>query len=402
MVTLGWHRTFLRLYFLFVIAWGCATWVAMRLKVFSSGLLVFDSLVTEPVTDYLVHQSIANELASLTPRQARVLGIVIQEYVKSAQPVGSATIAQNYDLGVSTATIRNDLAALEREGLLTHPHTSAGRVPTDAGYRYFVQHLLSDAELSIAERREIRIQFNQARQELDQWLRLSTSVLARTTQAAALATAPRTSVSRYKHLELVAIQGIKVLLILVLQEGAVKQQLLDLDQPMEQSELSRTSNELNDHLVGLSASAITEKYELLSPFARQVAMLVVDLISNIERQSSSTIYRDGLMQILEAPEFAEGDNVRRIVQVFEEQSVLEQVVDQYGDVDDIHVVISGDGRFTELRGISLVLARYGVMDHATGLLGVMGPRRMLYGRTMGAVRFVAALMSEMVEEIYSP
>jgi heat-inducible transcriptional repressor len=108
------------------------------------------------------------------------------------------------------------------------------------------------------------------------------------------------------------------------------------------------------------------------------------------------------MQILEAPEFAEGDNVRRIVQVFEEHSVLEQVVDQYGDVEDIHVVISGDGRFAELRDISLVLARYGVMDRATGLLGVMGPRRMLYGRTMSAVRFVAALMSEMVDEIYSP
>jgi heat-inducible transcriptional repressor len=343
-----------------------------------------------------------NQLSTLTPRQAKLLGIVIQEYVKTAQPVGSNAIAQDYDLGVSSATIRNDLATLEREGLLTHPHTSAGRVPTDMGYRYFVQHLLSDAELSTSERRDIRVQFSQARQELDQWLRLSTSVLARTTQSAALATAPRTSVSRFKHLELVAIHGIKVLLILVLQEGAVKQQLLDLDQPMEQAELSRTSNELNDLLVGLSASAISEKAGMLSPFAGQVALLVVELIANMDRQSSGQIYRDGLMQILDAPEFAEGDNARRIVQVFEEQSVLEQVVDQYGDTGDIHVVISGDGRFAELRDISLVLARYGVMDHATGLLGVMGPRRMLYGRTMGAVRFVAALMSEMVEEIYSP
>ena len=343
-----------------------------------------------------------SEPVSLTPRQAKLLGLVIQEYVKSAQPVASSVIAQHYDLGVSTATIRNDLAALEREGLLTHPHTSAGRVPTDVGYRYFVQHLLLDAELPTAERRDIRIQFSQARQELDQWLRLSTSVLARTTQAAALATAPRTSVSRFKHLELVAIHGIKVLLILVLQEGAVKQQLLDLDEPMEQAELSRTSNELNAQLMGLSASGIGEKVGVLTPFAAQVALLVVDLISSMDRQQSSQIYRDGLMQILDAPEFAEGDNVRRIVQVFEEQSVLEQVVDQYGDMEDIHVVISGDGRFAELRDITLVLSRYGVMDRATGLLGVMGPRRMLYGRTMGAVRFVAALMSEMVEEIYSP
>lgn len=342
------------------------------------------------------------EPSAITPRQATLLRIVIQKYVQSAQPVGSRTIAQEYDLGVSPATIRNDFAALERAGLLSHPHTSAGRVPSDAGYRYFVQHLMSDAELSSSERQMIRRQFSQARLELDQWLRLSTSVLARTTQAAALATAPRTTMSRYKHLELVAIQGIKVLLILVLQEGAVKQQLLDLDQPVEQSELSRTSNELNDRLAGLGAVAIAEQVNSLSLFARQVALLTVDLMTRIDRQLSSQIYRDGLAQILEAPEFAEGDNVRRIVQVFEEQSVLEQVVDQYSDVDDIHVVIAGDGRIAELRDISLVLARYGVTDHATGLLGVMGPRRMPYGRTMGVVRFVAALMSEMVEEIYSP
>lgn len=351
--------------------------------------------------DAIVNQP-ANQPNPLTPRQARLLGIVIQEYVQSAQPVGSQVIVQHYDLGVSSATIRNDLAVLEREGLLTHPHTSAGRVPTDVGYRYFVQHLLADAELTSSERRDIRIQFSQARQELDQWLRLSTSVLARTTQAAALATAPRTSASRFKHLELVAIHSNKVLLILVLQEGSVKQQLLDLDQPLEQAELSRTSNELNAQLVGLSASAIGEKYEALSPFAHEIALLVVELMAHTDRQTGGQIYRDGLMQILDAPEFAEGDNVRRIVQVFEEQSVLEQVVDQYADTGEIHVVISGDGRFAELRDISLVLARYGVMDRATGMLGVVGPRRMPYGRTMGAVRFVATLMSEMVEEIYSP
>jgi heat-inducible transcriptional repressor len=339
---------------------------------------------------------------NLTERQQRLLRIVVQEYVQSAQPVGSNSIAANYQLGVSSATIRNDLALLEREGLLTHPHTSAGRVPTELGYRYFVQFLMADEELPSEERREIRVQFGQVRQEMDQWLRLSTSVLARTTQAAALATAPRTHTSRYKHLELVAIHGCKVLLVLVLQEGAVKQRLLDVDQPMEQHELSRFSNELNEHLVGKSGAEIARSYALLSPFAKQVAFLVADVMERADRRSASQMYRDGLAQILDAPEFVEGDNVRRIVQVFEEQSLLEQVVNEYADSGDIHVVISGNGRFAELRDMSLVLARYGVIDHATGLLGVVGPLRMSYGRTMGAVRFVAALMSEMVEDIYGP
>ena len=145
----------------------------------------------------------------LSERQRHLLRIVVQEYVQTAQPVGSQNIAKNYGMGFSPATIRNDLAELEKEGLLTHPHTSAGRIPTDAGYRYFVRYLLTEAELPSAERSEIRVQFDQARQEFDQWLRLSTTVLARTSQNAALATAPRTTQCRYKHIELVAIQGAK-------------------------------------------------------------------------------------------------------------------------------------------------------------------------------------------------
>lgn len=337
--------------------------------------------------------------AQLSERQRRLLNIVIQEYVQTAQPVGSTAIAQSYEMSVSPATIRNDLAALEREGLLTHPHTSAGRVPTDAGYRYFVQNLLREAELSSVERHDIRLQFSLARQELDQWLRMSTSVLARTSQNAAWATAPRATKARYKHMELVAIHDTKVLLVLVLQEGTVKQQLLDLDQPMEQSELSQTSNELNDYLFKADAATVMTKYDVLSPFARQVARLVAEIMQRIDSQYGDQIFRDGLAQVLDAPEFAGNDNMRRIVQVFEQRSLLTQVLDEYADNADVQVVISGDGRYAELQDISLVIGRYGASDRGTGVLGVIGPLRMPYGRTISAVRFVAALMSEMVEEI---
>lgn len=340
----------------------------------------------------------------ISERRKHILRLVVQEFTKSAQPVSSNAIAQQCGLGVSAATIRNDLAALESEGLLTHPHTSAGRIPTDAGYRYFVRNLLSDDELPTDERRIIRHQFRQARQELDQWLRLSTSVLARASQSAALATAPRAVNSRFKHVELVGIHGTKVLLVLVLQEGTVKQQLLDLDEPMEQGELSRISNELNVHLTGAAAGSVVQQVASLTPFAQQIALLVVELIRRADSQLGRQIYHDGLIQVLEAPEFAEGDSMRRIVQVLEEHTVLQQVVDHYDDGPDedgtIHVLIAGDGRFSELEHISLVIGRYGAADRATGVLGVLGPMRMSYARNIGAVRFVAALMSEMIEELY--
>jgi len=337
----------------------------------------------------------------LAERRRHILNIVIQEYIQTAQPVGSNSIAKHQELGVSTATIRNDLAALEKEGLLTHPHTSAGRVPTDAGYRYFVQHLLgAEAELPSAERHDIRVQFKQARRELDQWLRLSTATLAHASQNAAVATAPRASKSYFKHMELVAIHGTKVLLVLVMQDGTVKQQLLDLDEPMEQSELSQISNGLNDQLARADIHTITAKYATLAPFSRQVTMLVAETMELLDSNMNGQIYRDGLAQILRAPEFGESDNVRKIVQVFEQRSLLEQIFGEYTGADDIQVVIAGEGKFAELQDISLVIGRYGTVDQATGILGVIGPLRMSYGRTISAVRFVAALMSEMIGDIY--
>ena len=347
----------------------------------------------------------SDELLSLdqiTERQRRVLRIVIQEYVQTAQPVGSAGIVTQHELGVSPATIRNDLAALEKMGLLTHPHTSAGRVPTDLGFRYFVSHMLAEPALELTEQDAIRHQFSLARQELDQWLRISTTVLARASQGAAVATAPRASHSVFKHMELVHIHSTKVLMVLVLQEGTIKQQLLDVDEPMEQGELSRISNELNDHLVGRNSAGIPLTYLRLSPFARQVAVLAVETMQRIDHTSSGQIFRDGLAEALRAPEFAEGENVRRIVQVLEEPALLEQIVDEYPQPNAIQVVIAGDGRYAELRDVSLVLTRYGVTNRMTGMLGVIGPVRMSYGRTIGAVRFVSDLMSEMVEEIYGP
>lgn len=336
---------------------------------------------------------------SISERQREVLRIVIQEFVQTAQPVGSAGIVGRYDLGVSPATIRNDLAALERMGLLTHPHTSAGRVPTDLGYRFFVHYLLASLDLTPEEKNAIRHQFHHTPAEVEQWLRTGTAVLARTAQSAAVATAPRTIRCTFKHMELVHIQGTKVLLVLVLQEGAVKQQLLDVDQPIEQIELSRISNELNDQLTGLDSGGVTVAATHLTPFAAQVAGLAAETMRRLEQQAGDVVFRDGLVEVLSAPEFAEGENARRIVRVLEEPGLIEQIAAGLPG-DAVHVVIAGDGRYDELRDVSLVFSRYGVNDRVSGLLGVIGPMRMRYGRTIGAVRFVSDLVSEKIEEIY--
>ncbi len=337
----------------------------------------------------------------LSQRRKQLLRIVIQEYIDTVQPVGSQSIAQKYDLGVSAATIRNDLAALEKAGLLTHPHTSAGRIPTDGGYRYFVAHLMAHTDLPSHERRMIRHQFHQTRQEIDQWLRLSTAVLAKASTGAALATSPRSMSRRgVKHLELIGLQDTVVLLVLVLATGTVKQRLISLEQPIFQEELSRASNHLNVEISGANIADLPAKLKRFTGFTLEVGELVLNTLRQSEEQIGERVYRHGLAQVLEAPEFADRPKVRRIVQVFEQRALLQEIYDDIVQLSDVQVMIAGEGRFSDMQDISLVLSRYGAPDRISGLLGVVGPMRMPYGRTIGAVRYVATLLNELMHRIY--
>lgn len=342
-------------------------------------------------------------MAEMTPRRQAVLGLVIRSYIEKGQPIGSKAFVQGYGLDISPATIRNEMAALEEMGYLTHPHTSAGRVPTEQGYRYFVQHLLGDTELPLAEQHMIRHQFHQARMELDQWLSLAVAVLAHTTRKAALATPPRAPESRFKHLELISLRDTLVLMVLVLQGGTIKQQLLNLEQPLEQEVLSRISNQLNERLAGLTAERISGMLDALEVFPQQIAVLVQQILRAVDQQASNQVYRDGLANILDEPEFAEAGQVRQMVQALEGPELVNMVTTatQPLEVGGVQVLIGGEGRWHELAELSLVLSRYGVAGGASGLLGVVGPTRMTYDRTIGAVRYVSRLMSDLVSSCFN-
>jgi len=339
----------------------------------------------------------------LTSRQQTILGLVVREYVKSASPVSSRALVKHYSLRVSTATVRNELAWLEELGYLTHPHTSAGRVPTDKGYRHFVERLLGEVELPLHERRTIAHQFHQARQDFEQWMPLAASILARTARGAALVTAPRASQARYKHVQLISTQGRLVLLVLVLRGGIVKQQMLTLAGPLDQETLNEASDRLNQLYNGLAADEIKARISTLPPFEAGVARLVMDIMRHADAHTDGTVYRDGLSRVLQQPEFSEGEQAQGLVRVIEERSFLEAVLADAlsPEVGSVRVMIGGEGRWDELRTCSLVLGRYGVAGFATGALGVVGPTRMLYGRAISAVRFVSGLLSDLVYDIYA-
>src|SRR5512143_4031323 len=195
-------------------------------------------------------------MSELTERQKKLLLVIIRDYIDAAQPVGSKRLVERYHLDLSSATIRNEMSALTEMGYLRQPHTSAGRVPTEEGYRLFVSEMMNQAELPESVQNTISHQFHQARPGVDQWMHLAASVLAHQSQGASMITAPRADKARFQHVELISTQGRQILMVLVMVGGEVSQQLLTLAEPVSQERLSQTAARLNGLLVGLVVDAI--------------------------------------------------------------------------------------------------------------------------------------------------
>ncbi len=341
-------------------------------------------------------------MKDLTERQKLILALVIRDYIETAQPVGSIHLVEHWDLDFSSATVRNELVALTEMGYLRQPHTSAGREPTEEGYRYFVRQLMGNTDLPAPTKRTIIHQFYQAGADVDHWMRLAASVLAHQAQAASLVTAPHPERSIFKHLELIGTHGRQVLMVLVLSGGEVSQQMLSLAEPVSQEQLSDVAQTINRICLGLDSDGIAA---LKTP-ATALEQDILKLVSTEMRRSGDVIagelYRDGLTHVLAEPEFGERDVARRALRVLEERPLLEDLLTRTvlsTEPGGVQVLIGGEGTWEELRECSMVLARYGAPGLATGTLGVLGPMRMPYGRTISTVRFMAGLLSNLVEDM---
>jgi heat-inducible transcriptional repressor len=340
-------------------------------------------------------------MLELTERQKTLLLLIIRDYIDSAQPVSSKRLIGHYHLDLSSATIRNEMSALTEMGFLQQPHTSAGRVPTEEGYRSFVGQMMNQAELPESVRNTISHQFYQVRADVDQWMQLAASVLAHQSQGASVVTAPRTTQARFKHVELISTQGRQVLMVLVFLGGEVSQQLLALAEPVSQERLSQAASHLNGLLAGLYAQAIFSQLVRSDALEQDILTLIMADMRRMAESISGDIYTDGLTNVLAEPEFAESDDARRALRLFEERSTLQDLLAKTtfnSAVGGLQVLIGGEGGWEDLRQCSMVLARYGVPGLATGTLGVLDPMRMAYARTIPTVRYVAGLLSDLVND----
>jgi heat-inducible transcriptional repressor len=340
----------------------------------------------------------------LTDRQKTLLMLVVRDYIETAQPVGSLHLVEHYRLGLSSATIRNEMMALTEMGYLRQPHTSAGRVPSEDGYRYFVSHMMHQAELPEAVQNTISHQFHQSRPDVEQWMTLAASVLAHQSQAVSLVTAPHAEKARFKHVELISTQGRQVLMVLVMLGGEVSQQILALAEPVTQERLSIAATRINQGFQGSTIDEIAAMPGHADALETDIISLITQDMRRASERVSGNLYYDGLSNVLAEPEFNASDEARRTLRLFDERSTLQDLLSRTvlnSGLGSVQVLIGGEGTWEELRQCSMVLARYGVAGHVTGMLGVLGPMRMSYSKTIPTVRFVAGLLSELVNDTIS-
>jgi heat-inducible transcriptional repressor len=343
----------------------------------------------------------------LDPRSESILRAVIEEYVSTATPVASQTLVERYRLGVSSATVRNILADLEGANLLTHPHTSAGRIPTDAGYRYFVESISESSQIPAVEQLMIRHQFGQVQHASEQWFRLAATTLAAANRSAGLATPAKPRAAHVRRIDLVAISDRLASLIIVFREGALRQVLVTLPEAVEQEDLTRVAVILDNLMAGRSAGdaeralARIEGDGPIGSLVRRVGERVIGAIRDYDGTIIEEVFSDGLLHVMEAPEFERSDKLRRVFAALENRAYLGELLDRVSDNQAVQVFIGAENAPEEMRDVSLVLARYGEPGRAVGVVGVLGPTRMAYPQAIGTVRFVSTLLNELVQHIYA-
>jgi heat-inducible transcriptional repressor len=341
-------------------------------------------------------------MSGLTERQKLVLALLVRDYVERAEPISSGRLVDNYQLDFSPATARNEMAELEGAGFLYQPYTSAGRIPTKEGYRYYVRKLMGEDRLPKHIQEMIRHQFYQARHDVDDWLSLSASVLAQHCGVAAIVTTLHTEEARFKHLALLSTRGRQVLVVIILNSGEVHQQTLVLDEGLTQAELTSMAEQINQIAAKMDAKQL-QQVELPAgnPNLEAIFRTVRQNIHGSEVVVAGEIYRDGLANMLSEPEFAEPHKAKRTLEIFEDRAMLDDLLTKTifeSDSPGVHVIIGGEDVWERLEDTSLILASFGASDRTMGALGILGPMRMAYSRGVPTVRFVSELVSELISE----
>jgi len=337
----------------------------------------------------------------LTTRQENILNLIVEGYVDTATPLPSDTLARHPELGVSPATVRSEVAVLEEQGYIARLHTSAGSMPTDKAYRFYVVNL-EDNELPL----EAYVGYNgkrrltEAQRDLEEWARVAAAILSNIVGNMAIATFPRATESRIRHVEIVWLQEVLALVIVVLEHGRLRRQLIRFDTPPDHMDFERSTNRIRHVIEGHTKREIDSLELVLSPTEHILLDTTQDILSEEDTGVYHHHYLDGLRNLLMQPEFEEHDLVRPVVEAVEDGSLAQAILDEVPPEGvSVKVVIGHENKDNVLQPLSLVVAQYGIPGEVVGAIGAIGPTRMQYSRTISGVRAMTAVMNEMAEGV---
>ncbi|MHB0976260.1 MAG: heat-inducible transcriptional repressor HrcA [Candidatus Aquicultorales bacterium] len=338
---------------------------------------------------------VANQLDE---RKRQILYAAVQEYILTAEPVSSIKLVSKYKLNVSSATVRNELSALEQLGYLHQPHTSAGRMPTDSGYRYYVDSLIRNNSLSREEMRTIDFLFSALSREMEGLMRDTSLMLSKITRYVAVVLAPTIKTSAIKHLDLVRLSAQTVLAVIITDTGLVAKKTLILKDPVDELQLREIEGIIDPWIKGLTASQIREKQQsLLSVFPQNEAVMLAilnEVVDCLEKEEKDQVFLDGTSNILNLPEFEDFHKVQGLLETLEQGYVLLNWLQESLTGKGVIVRIGSENEMASAKNYSLVASRYGADDHSQGTVGIIGPTRMDYARAMAAVEYIAGNLSK--------
>jgi len=335
----------------------------------------------------------------LDERKNRVLQAIVEDYVATAEPVGSRTIARKYSLGVSPATIRNEMADLEQMGYLEQPHTSAGRIPSDRGYRYYVDCLMEAQQVDPSEEELIRRTFERKVREVDTLIRETARILSETTHLTAVVVGPQISKAHFRELRLVPLTEGRAVLIFITDSGFVENQVVELPVEVTMLELQKVSEILNQELRGqpiesLSRAAIRALQRELKRYGALLEQTLQFLSQNLEPGEKRRLYLGGTTNILSQPEFRNVEKIKSLFSVLENDELVTDLLDTVEPTDEQPAIQIGEEiKVREMADCSLVSAIYRLGDEIIGRVGVIGPKRMEYARVVSVMQAVTRQLS---------
>jgi heat-inducible transcriptional repressor len=335
----------------------------------------------------------------LTARRETILKSIVGQYIVKATPVASQSIVSDHDLGVCPATIRSEMAYLEEAGYITRQHPSAGSIPSDKGYRYYVESL-GEIELPLVEQILISHLFHQVERELEEWLRLAAKLIAQLVHNMAVVTTPKTISCRFQYLELVSLQDSLALGIFVLRGARVKKRLINFDETVSQSKLTSIANRLNAVYSGLARSEILAKGIELSPVEQQITDYLLKIMQAEDEQESEEPYLDGLHFMFSQPEFTQSQRMKSLMELIDQRNLVKIIAPEGIKNQGLQVVIGRENRAEAIQDYSVILGRYGLADEAAGTIGVIGPTRMPYARAIATISYLSSLLSRLTADLY--